>query len=176
MLKTAKILILILILIPIIIPVGVLAETNFIVCNGPDCTFGHLLLLVKNVLDWLVMISFSAAIITFIWAGFLLLTTGVVDKKTQAKAYARLTILEEQGPDLKRPYADIVQDKIRELRIQFSKTNVRILYFFFHKNKIILLHAFKKKDWAVHPQEIETARERMNDWIARNKQWRQGHD
>ena len=86
MLKTAKILILILILIPIIIPVGVLAQTNFIVCNGPDCTFGHLLLLVKNVLDWLVMISFSAAIITFIWAGFLLLTTGVVDKKTQAKA------------------------------------------------------------------------------------------
>ena len=82
-----------------------------------------------------------------------------LDKKTQAKAYARLAILEEQGPNLKRPYADIVQDKIRELRIQFSKTNVRILYFFFHKNKIILLHAFKKKDWAVHPQEIETARE-----------------
>ena len=86
MLKTAKILILILILIPIIIPVGVLAQTNFIVCNGPDCTFGHLLVLVKNVLDWLVMISFSAAIITLMWAGFLYLTTGIADKKTQAKA------------------------------------------------------------------------------------------
>ncbi|MEK9185872.1 MAG: hypothetical protein AAB863_03795, partial [Patescibacteria group bacterium] len=84
--KIAKILILILILIPTIIPVGVLAQTNFIVCNGPDCTFGHLLVLVKNVLDWLVMISFSAAIITLMWAGFLYLTTGIADKKTQAKA------------------------------------------------------------------------------------------
>ena len=86
MLKTAKILILILILIPTIIPLGVLAQTNFIVCNGPDCTFGHLLVLVKNVLDWLVMISFSAAIITLMWAGSLYLITGIADKKTQAKA------------------------------------------------------------------------------------------
>ncbi|MEK7117393.1 MAG: pilin [Patescibacteria group bacterium] len=70
----------------LVLPVGVLAQTNFIVCNGPDCTFGHLLLLVKNVLDWLVMISFSAAIITLMWAGFLYLTTGIADKKTQAKA------------------------------------------------------------------------------------------
>lgn len=73
----------------LILPTGVLAQTNFIVCDGgagDPCTFGHLLLLVKNVLDWLVMVSFSAAIITFIWAGFLLLTTGIADKKTQAKA------------------------------------------------------------------------------------------
>lgn len=92
-----------------------------------------------------------------------------LDKKTQAKAYARLTLLAEEGPNLKRPYADTVQDKIRELRVQFSKTNVRLLYFFFHKNEIVLLHGFRKKDWAIHPQEIEIARQRMNDWVARNE-------
>ena len=31
------------------------------------------------------MISFSAAIITFSWAGFVYLTTGVVDRRTDAK-------------------------------------------------------------------------------------------
>lgn len=91
-----------------------------------------------------------------------------LDKKMKAKVYVRLTLLAEQGSNLKRPYADIVQDKIRELRVQMARINVRILYFFFHKNQIILLHGFKKKEMAIHPQEIEAARQRMFDWVARH--------
>jgi len=91
-----------------------------------------------------------------------------LDKKTRAKAYAWLTLLSEEGPNLKRPYADIVQDKIRELRVKFSKTNVRLLYFFLHKNEAVLLHGFKKKDQTIDTQEIDTARQRMKDWIARH--------
>ena len=40
-----------------------------------------------------------------------------LDKKARAKVAAHLSLLEEQGPHLKRPYADIVRGKIRELRI-----------------------------------------------------------
>ena len=53
-----------------------------------------------------------------------------LDKKSRAKVAAYLSILEEQGPNLKRPYADIVRGKIRELRIHYGSNQFRILYFF----------------------------------------------
>jgi len=53
-----------------------------------------------------------------------------LDKKSRAKVAAYLSLLEEQGPNLKRPYADIVRGKIRELRIQQSANHYRILFFF----------------------------------------------
>ena len=47
-----------------------------------------------------------------------------LDKKTRAKAAAYLSLLEEEGPNLKRPYADVVRGKIRELRIHYSANQV----------------------------------------------------
>lgn len=91
-----------------------------------------------------------------------------LDTKTQAKVYAMLTLLEERGPDLKRPYADGVEGKIRELRIHFSRVQVRVLYFFFHKNEVVLLHGFKKKESSIRPKEIAVAKQRMDDWIKRH--------
>jgi hypothetical protein len=41
-----------------------------------------------------------------------------LDKKSRAKVAANLSLLEEEGPHLKRPYADVVRGKIRELRIR----------------------------------------------------------
>mgnify|MGYP001579986794 CR=1 FL=1 len=94
--KYTKILVLLLILIPIVVPVAVFAVDppdagagfgQFIPCDGVKipCDFTMLLKLVKNVLDWVVMISFPAAIISFAWAGFNLLTNGISDKRTEAK-------------------------------------------------------------------------------------------
>jgi phage-related protein len=58
---------------------------------------------------------------------------------------ACLSLLEEQGPNLKRPYADIVRGKIRELRIHYSSRQSRIPYFFQMFDQIVLVHAFSKK-------------------------------
>jgi hypothetical protein len=91
-----------------------------------------------------------------------------LEKKVQGKIYFSIALLQEQGPNLKRPYADIVQGKIRELRVRFAHNQIRILYFFFHNDQIILLNGFKKKEWAIDLREIEKARQRMEDWIARN--------
>jgi phage-related protein len=57
--------------------------------------------------------------------------------------------LEEQGPNLKRPYADIVRGKIRELRIQYSSNQFRLLYFFQMFDQIVLVHALSKKNAAI---------------------------
>jgi len=90
-----------------------------------------------------------------------------LDKKSQAKIYRYMVLLQEQGPDLPRPYTDHVKGKIRELRVNVSAGNVRIFYFFFLRNNIILLHAFKKKTMALPRQEIEKAERNMLDFISR---------
>jgi len=88
-----------------------------------------------------------------------------LDKKSRAKAYQYLILLEKEGPGLLRPYADHVRGKIRELRVSFSSVNVRIFYFFFLKDKIVLLHAFSKKTQELPEREIDQAERNMKDWI-----------
>jgi phage-related protein len=91
-----------------------------------------------------------------------------LDKKSRAKVAAHLSLLEEQGPNLKRPYADIIRGKIRELRIHHSSNQYRILYFFQVRDQIILLHAFSKKTQQLKEKDIELAERRMGDWMERH--------
>ena len=88
-----------------------------------------------------------------------------LDKKSRAKVAAHLSLLEEQGPNLKRPYADVVRGKIRELRIHQSSNQYRILFFFQARYQIVLVHAFSKKTQQLKEKDIELAERRMEDWI-----------
>jgi phage-related protein len=90
-----------------------------------------------------------------------------LDKKSRAKVAVYLSLLEAQGPHLKRPYADIVRGKIRELRIQQSSNHYRILYFFQLRNHIVLAHAFSKKTQQLKEKDMELAEKRMEDWLRR---------
>ena len=90
-----------------------------------------------------------------------------LDKKSRAKVAAYLSLLEEQGPNLKRPYADIVRGKIRELRIHYTSNQFRILYFFQMFDQIVLVHALSKKTPQLKKQDIELAEKRMEDWMRR---------
>ena len=65
--------------------------------------------------------------------------------KEQAKVYAYITELKNQGYNLRRPMADYLGDGIYELR---PKDN-RVFYFFYLRDKAVLLHAIKK-----HVQKI----------------------
>ena len=80
---------------------------------------------------------------------------------------AHLSLLEEKGPALKRPYADIVKGKIRELRIHYRSNQYRILYFFQLREQIILVHAFSKKTQSLKEKDIELAERRMEDYMRR---------
>ena len=85
------------------------------------------------------------------------------------KTLALLSRLQSEGPNLIRPFADIVRGKIRELRVQRQSNQYRILYFFFHGNEIILLHGFKKKTQKLEERDLQIAENRMNDWSNRNQ-------
>jgi hypothetical protein len=56
-------------------PPATLSVPSLIVCNGPDCTFEHLILLARNFIDVLVFFSTFLAVIGFIYAGFKLITS-----------------------------------------------------------------------------------------------------
>jgi phage-related protein len=90
-----------------------------------------------------------------------------LDKKSRAKVAAYMSLLEEEGPNLKRPYADIVRGKVRELRIHHSSNQYRILYFFHMVNQIVLVHAFSKKTQQLKKKDIDLAEKHMEDWMQR---------
>jgi len=85
----------------------------------------------------------------------------------RAKTLAFVDKLEEKGPDLYRPYADLLQDGIHELRIKLTGTQVRILYFFCYKDIIILTNIFDKHTDKVPKSEIKLAKKNRDDFLMR---------
>ena len=77
--------------------------------------------------------------------------------KNQAKILSLISYLEDLGPNLPRPYADILEDGIHELRIKLSGDQIRILYFFCYKSFIVLTHVFNKNTDKVPKSEIKKA-------------------
>jgi len=85
----------------------------------------------------------------------------------QAKTFAFIDHLKENGPNLTRPYADLLEDGIHELRIKLTGEQVRILYFFCYKDIIILTNAFEKHSDKVPKSEIKTAKKNRDDFLDR---------
>lgn len=85
----------------------------------------------------------------------------------QAKIFNWIEQLEIKGPNLPRPYADLLEDGIHELRIKLSGNQVRILYFFIYKEYIILTHAFTKNTDKVPKAELVKAKKFRDDFIKR---------
>ena len=84
-------------------------------------------------------------------------------QRHQLKLLRFLELLEELGPGLKRPYADLLHDGVHELRITLGGDHARILYFFCFEKFIILYHAFWKRTDKVPEQIIrETIEYRKN--------------
>lgn len=86
--------------------------------------------------------------------------------KIRAKVEKWIEKLGEEGPNLPRPFADVVRGKIRELRIVFGSSCYRFLYFFFCR-RIVITHGFVKKTKRLPPGEIEKAERMMQDFLQR---------
>jgi phage-related protein len=79
--------------------------------------------------------------------------------KAQDKCVVRIERLAELGHELRRPEADLLRDKIYELRVGLQGQNYRILYFFHGTIAAVLAHGLVKER-AVPPAGIERAIER----------------
>lgn len=81
---------------------------------------------------------------------------GISDKE-RAKLLKYIEFLRENKGVLDEPYTKHIQDKIRELRVDFSKNRHRVFFFTFVNKNIILLHAFLKKTAKTPKSEITRA-------------------
>lgn len=89
--------------------------------------------------------------------------------KERAKIFTFIDFLQKSGGYLDEPYSRHVKDKIRELRVDFSKNRHRIMYFTFTGEKIILLSAFTKKTEKTPLKEIDRAVNNYNNFL-KNKE------
>lgn len=87
-----------------------------------------------------------------------------LDIKVRVKFYKLLKLLENLGPNLKRPYADLLKNKIYELRIKHGSNQYRTLYFFFERDYIVMTHGFTKKTDQVPEVEIKRAEAYRQDF------------
>lgn len=83
----------------------------------------------------------------------------ILPAKLRAKCVVRIERLAELGHELRRPEADLLRDKIYELRIGLQGMNYRVLYFFHGTAVAVLSHGIVKER-EVPPKEIERAIER----------------
>lgn len=76
--------------------------------------------------------------------------------KAQTKCRVKMGRLAEMGHELRRPEADLLRDKIYELRATLQGVHYRLLYFF-HGNTVAVLASGIVKEDRVPPVEIERA-------------------
>ncbi len=85
----------------------------------------------------------------------------------QIKVLHFLELLEETGPTLPRPYADILREGVHELRIKLSGDQVRLLYFFCFETFIVMYQALKKHSSAVPEHFIRDTLRYRTDFMER---------
>ncbi|MDR1015743.1 MAG: type II toxin-antitoxin system RelE/ParE family toxin [Coriobacteriales bacterium] len=90
-----------------------------------------------------------------------------LDDKIRAKAVQELSLLEEQGNQLREPYSKHIEGGIFELRIKRSSNIAHVFYFFYVGRRIIATHGFVKKTQKTPCAEIERALRYKGDFVKR---------
>ena len=90
-----------------------------------------------------------------------------LDIKMRAKMSMIISILQDNGYELKEPYSKHLSDGIFEIRAKVSSNVCRVLYFFYFGNQIILTNGFVKKTSKTPAKEIEKAKRYRKDYIQR---------
>jgi hypothetical protein len=88
----------------------------------------------------------------------------------QVKVLHFLELLEEMGPTLPRPYADILEDGIHELRVRLSGDQMRLLYFFCYESYIVVYRALRKTKGKVPAKYIRETKEYREIFLSRIEQ------
>jgi Phage-related protein len=90
-----------------------------------------------------------------------------LDTKMFVKMARTITILSENGTQLREPYSKHLDDGIFELRAKVGSDITRVLYFFFVGRKIILTNGFVKKTQRTPASEINKAKLFRKEYIER---------
>lgn len=95
-----------------------------------------------------------------------------LDLKSRARFLWSMEQLRVRNIAAREPLVRHLEGDLWELREE-SRTNIyRIVYFFYTGRRIIFLHGFSKKTQRTPRQELETARRRYRDFLARQQRRR----
>jgi len=92
-----------------------------------------------------------------------------LDEKTQNKFIFKKELLEQFGTKLGYPHTKNLKNELFELRLKSIKGQIRIIFFFYLNNFIILVHGFIKKTQKISKKEILTSKKRRDDFLKRSK-------
>lgn len=68
----------------------------------------------------------------------------------------------------REPLSRALGDGVFELR-HVGKLNTRVLWFFVKGRRIIAVHGLRNKGQAIPARDLDTARQRMREWLQRSK-------
>ena len=92
-----------------------------------------------------------------------------LDKKMRAKMLSTISILADNGNELREPYSKSLSDGIFELRARSGSDITRVLYFFYVDKHIILTNGFVKKTQKTPQEEIAKAKKYREDYVQRRE-------
>ena len=92
-----------------------------------------------------------------------------LDKKMRAKMLDTISILQDNGYELREPYSKHLSEGILELRAKVGSDISRVLYFFYFDRHIILTNGFIKKTQKTPKAELEKAKAFRADYLKRKE-------
>ena len=92
-----------------------------------------------------------------------------LDTKMRAKMVNTISILQDNGYELREPYSKSLSEGIFELRSRVGSDITRVLYFFYVDSRIVLTNGFIKKTNKTPIKEIEKAKKYRTDYIKRKE-------
>ncbi|MBF0252644.1 MAG: type II toxin-antitoxin system RelE/ParE family toxin [Candidatus Omnitrophica bacterium] len=91
-----------------------------------------------------------------------------LDPLSRIKFFNKVKLLEEFGHKLPYPHAKYIRDGIFELRFTGKEGKVRVLYFFFHREKAVFIDGFVKKTQKLPKNILETALKDKKIFLEKN--------
>ena len=93
-----------------------------------------------------------------------------LDVKMRAKMLNIISILQDNGYELREPYSKHLSEGIFELRAKVGSDITRVLYFFYFDRRIILTNGFVKKTNKTPSKEIEKAKRYRAEFLNRTEE------
>ena len=92
-----------------------------------------------------------------------------LDTKMRAKKVNTISILQDNGYELREPYSKYLSEGIFEHRARVGSDITRVLYFFYVDSRIVLTNGFIKKTNKTPIKEIEKAKKYRADYLKRKE-------
>ena len=78
-----------------------------------------------------------------------------------------ISLLQENGYNLREPYSKHLSEGIFELRAKVGSDITRVMYFFYIDRRVILTNGFVKKTKKTPLKELEKAKKYRQDYLRR---------